>query len=178
MNIKHHNKYYEWHSTQWMVLKEKLWIYCSLTCQNSETSSVTSVRMNSQTYNPHKLVPSGCIAHSKRIEFNQIIIKYDVMVLKLELKRCADLPRTTYRLIPKSKLLWQTNCFLCELFPNPARQIKWINELLLSWYISQKMNERDRYSAIIIEITSGAYQSSFWTPCGGFFLESMTLTIL
>ena len=47
------------------------------------------------------------------------------MVLKLELKRCADLARTTYLLIFKPKLLWPvTFYFLCELYPNSARQIK------------------------------------------------------
>ena len=47
------------------------------------------------------------------------------MVLKLELKRCADLAYTTYLLIFKMKLLWPvTLYFLFELYPNPARQIK------------------------------------------------------
>ena len=47
------------------------------------------------------------------------------MVLKLELKRCADLAKTTYLTIMKTKLLFPfTSYTLSELFPNSARQIK------------------------------------------------------
>ena len=45
------------------------------------------------------------------------------MVLKLELKRCTDLARTTYLDMMKTKLLFKfTMCPLGEIFPNPARQ--------------------------------------------------------
>ena len=45
------------------------------------------------------------------------------MVLKLELKRCADVARTTYLDMMKTKLLFKfTMCLLDEKFPNPARQ--------------------------------------------------------
>ena len=45
------------------------------------------------------------------------------MVLKLELKRCVDLPSTTYFDMMKTKLLFKfTMCTLDEKFPNPARQ--------------------------------------------------------
>ena len=79
------------------------------------------------------------------------------MVLKLESKRCADLASTTYIESAKCQLLFPfTPNFLDEPFPNPARQRKWIKELLITWY--QEMNESCRYSAIMIEITSGAFQ--------------------
>ena len=43
------------------------------------------------------------------------------MVLKLELKRCADLDRTTYLDMMKTKLFFKfTMCPLDENFPNPA----------------------------------------------------------
>ena len=45
------------------------------------------------------------------------------MVLKLELKRCADLACTTYLNMLKTKLLLKfTMCPLDEKFPNPARK--------------------------------------------------------
>ena len=44
-----------------------------------------------------------------------------MMVLKFELKRCANLARTTYLDINKTKLLFKiTRCHLYEIFPNPA----------------------------------------------------------
>ena len=44
------------------------------------------------------------------------------MVLKLELKSCADLARTTYLDMMKTKLLdIITNRAIGEIFPNPAR---------------------------------------------------------
>jgi hypothetical protein len=47
------------------------------------------------------------------------------MVLKLELKRCADLAHSTYLDMMKTKLLFKfTMCPLGEKFPNPARQKK------------------------------------------------------
>ena len=47
------------------------------------------------------------------------------MVLKLELKRCADLARTTYLDMMKTKYLLKfTYRPLGEKFPNPARQKK------------------------------------------------------
>ena len=47
------------------------------------------------------------------------------MVLNLELKRCADLARTTYLDMMKTKLFFKfTKCALDETFPNPARQKK------------------------------------------------------
>jgi len=77
------------------------------------------------------------------------------MVLKLELKRCADLASTTYLGRFKTQLRFPfTGNILDELLPTTARQRKWIKELLITWY--QEMNERGRYSAIMIEITSGA----------------------
>ena len=46
------------------------------------------------------------------------------MVLKLELKRCADLARTTYRNMMKTKLLFKiTNYPLGELWPNLLKRI-------------------------------------------------------
>ena len=78
-----------------------------------------------------------------------------IMVLKLELKRCADLGSATYLVQNKTQLRFPFTEFTRdEPFPNPARQRKWIKELLITWY--QEMNERGRYSAIMIEITSGA----------------------
>jgi hypothetical protein len=66
------------------------------------------------------------------------------MVLKLELKRCADLARTTYRDRNKTQLLIPlTGYNLGEPFPNPARQRKWINELLITWYLRKWMKETD-----------------------------------
>ena len=47
-------------------------------------------------------------------------MKHDIMVLKLELKRCADLARTTYLDMMKTKYLSEfTLCTLGESFPNP-----------------------------------------------------------
>ena len=47
------------------------------------------------------------------------------MVLKLELKRCADLARTTYLDLMKPKLVFKfTKCPIDENFPNPARHKK------------------------------------------------------
>jgi hypothetical protein len=45
--------------------------------------------------------------------------------------------------------------FYCayKLFPNSAEQTKWIDEL--------SMNERDRYNAVMIEITSPSYEWCF-----------------
>ena len=80
------------------------------------------------------------------------------MVLKLESKRCADLASTTYILSAKSQLIFPfTPNILDEPFPNPARQRKWINELLITWY--QEMNDSCQYSVIMIEITSGEFFS-------------------
>jgi hypothetical protein len=88
--------------------------------------------------------------HCTRIEFNQIIIKHDNGI-ETRIKGS-----TTYLVQNKSQLRFPfTDFILDEPFPNPARQRKWIKELLITWY--QEMNERGRYSAIRIEITSGAY---------------------
>ena len=61
------------------------------------------------------------------------------MVLKLESNRCADLGSTTYIEFSKYQLIFPiTRNHLGELFPYPARQRKWIKELLITWY--QEMN--------------------------------------
>jgi hypothetical protein len=78
------------------------------------------------------------------------------MVLKLELKRCADLVLLTSVGRKKQLLFPFTDNLLDEPFPTPARQRKWIKELLVTWY--QEINQKCQYSAIMIEITSGAYQ--------------------
>ena len=66
------------------------------------------------------------------------------MVLKLELKRCADLASTTYRDRKKTQLLIPlTDNLLDEPFPNPAQQRKWINELLITWYLRKWTKETD-----------------------------------
>ena len=76
------------------------------------------------------------------------------MILKLESKRCADVASTTYIELSKLQLLFPfTPNILFEPFPNPARQRKWIKELLITWY--QEMNESCQYS--MIEITSEAF---------------------
>ena len=51
------------------------------------------------------------------------------MVLKSELKKCADLARTTYLDMMKTKLhdIITSRAF-CEVFPNPARE-KYMNKM-------------------------------------------------
>ena len=95
--------------------QQKLWIYCSSTSKNvSPSRSLTSERMYSHMKYPHRLVPGGCLSHFTTKGFNQIIIKHDMMVLKLELKRCTDLARTTYIDLIKTKLVFKfTNRSIC-----------------------------------------------------------------
>jgi hypothetical protein len=59
-----------------------------------------------------------------RIEFNQILIKHDIINginFKLELKRCADLARTIYLDRTESQLLFPFTFYNSgKPFPNPT----------------------------------------------------------
>ena len=92
------------------------------------------------------------------------------MILKLELKSCADLDSTTYLYTNKTQLRFPFTFNLRdEVFPKPARQRKWIKKLLITWY--QEMNERGRYSALMIEITSATLLSCRFTSLGPYSMS-------
>jgi hypothetical protein len=79
---------------------------------------------------------------------------YTYWYLKLELKGCADLARTTYLDRMENQLIFPfTFYYAYKPFSNSAEQIKWIDELY--------MNERDRYNVVMIEITSRSYEWCF-----------------
>ena len=106
--------------------------------------------------------------HFTIIEYNQIIIMHDngIETRIIEMRG----PSTTYRDPSKMQLLFPfTDNILDEPFPTPARQKKSIKDLLITWY--QEMNERGRYSAIMIEITSGALLSCRSTALGPYLMS-------
>jgi hypothetical protein len=110
--------------------------------------------MNSQTQNPHKFVPCFFLKHFTRIEFNHIPIKHDNGI-ETRIKEMHG-PSTTNQYLSNLELRFPfTSLYLDEMFPTTAEQRKWIKELLITWY--QEIDERGRYSVIMIEITSGAY---------------------
>ncbi len=89
----------------------------------------------------------------------KIIIKDGNNGIETRIKEMRGLASNTYRYMFNFKLFFpQTWGLVGEPFPSPARQRKWIKELWITWY--QEKNESCRYSAIMIEITSGGYQ-----PC-------------
>ena len=111
--------------------------------------STVRLRIFSQTYNPHKLLPWPCCGHFTRIESIQNL--HQTRINQMRGPRYS----TSYIKLSKYQLLFPiTQNNLGELFPYPAHQRKWIKELLITWY--QEINESCRYSAIIFGITSGA----------------------
>ena len=118
MNINHHNTI--------DGNKIKLSIYYTYTSRNvAGFCSLISWRIHSQTKNPHRLLPAGCLSDFTRIESNQIIIKHDIMVLKLESNMCAEVGSNTYIKFSKLELLFPfTKNYLDEFFPSPAWQRK------------------------------------------------------
>ena len=140
------NKNRKWHTTH----------NCSLTSMNVWSfRSLTSWRIHSQTKYAHKLLPIGCCSDfifcDNRIQSNS--------VRNGDLGSHVEIASNTYIDMFKSKLLFKSQPLLSQRSPNPARQE--MRYYIYSYLISQEINKRDRYSAIVIENTVWVHLTSF-----------------
>ncbi len=122
--------------------------------------------------NYSRLVASSTLWEQSSIK---IIIK-DGNGIETRIKEMRGLASSTYRYRFYLKLFFpQTRSLVGEPFPSPARQRKWIKELWITWY--REKNESCRYTAIMIEITSGGYQPCPPTPQGVYFSSPWLLLL-